>query len=164
MKIRQIKDNDPELYGLIVPLVMNPKVLKSNNNYPFKNFSGTVWYIAMEDSDVSGFMPLKKNNTGFHIDNYYIRDNDPSVIDSLLDSITEDIPVNSILTALVHKRHMNDFRRNHFIRTRELGNYEMICSALPDHRLNLYITRSLVLFCLLNFQMSYYSSICFQMM
>ena len=38
MKIRQIKDNDPELYGLIVPLVMNPKVLKSNNNYPFKNF------------------------------------------------------------------------------------------------------------------------------
>jgi len=102
MKIRQIKDNDPELYGLIVPLVMNPKVLKSNNNYPFKNFSGTVWYIAMEDSDVSGFMPLRKNNTGFHIDNYYIRDNDPDTIDGLLDSITEDIPVNSILTALVY--------------------------------------------------------------
>lgn len=73
MKIRQIKDNDPELYGLIVPLVMNPKVLKSNNNYPFKNFSGTVWYIAMEDSDISGFMPLKKNNTGFHIDLLYKR-------------------------------------------------------------------------------------------
>lgn len=67
MKIRQIEDNDPELYSLIAPLVMNPKVLKSNNNYPFKNFSGTVWYIAMEDSDISGFMPLKKNNTGFHI-------------------------------------------------------------------------------------------------
>ena len=118
----------------------------------------------MGDGDISGFMPLKKNNADFYIDNYYISDDDPSVIDSLLDSITEDIPVNSILTALVHKRHMNDFRRNHFIRTRELGNYEMICSALPDHRLNLYITRSLVLFCLLNFQMSYYSSICFQMM
>lgn len=114
MKIRQIKDNDPELYGLIVPLVMNPKVLKSNNNYPFKNFSGTVWYIAMEDSDVSGFMPLRKNNTGFHIDNYYIRDNDPNTIDGLLDSITEDISADVILTALVHKRHINDFRRNHF--------------------------------------------------
>ena len=37
MKIRQIEDNDPELYSLIAPLVMNPKVLKSNNNYPFKN-------------------------------------------------------------------------------------------------------------------------------
>lgn len=44
----RIRDDEPELYRLIAPLVMNPKVLKSNNNYPFKNFSGTVWYVAME--------------------------------------------------------------------------------------------------------------------
>ena len=116
MKIRQIEDNDPELYSLIAPLVMNPKVLKSNNNYPFKNFSGTVWYIAMEDSDISGF----------HIDNYYIRDNDPDTIDGLLDSITEDISADVILTALVHKRHINDFRRNHFSTIKELTNYDMM--------------------------------------
>ena len=65
MKIRQIEDNDPELYSLIAPLVMNPKVLKSNNNYPFKNFSGTVWYIAMEDSDISGFMPFEEEQYRF---------------------------------------------------------------------------------------------------
>lgn len=130
MKIRQIEDNDPELYSLIAPLVMNPKVLKSNNNYPFKNFSGTVWYIAMEDSDISGFMPLKKNNTGFHIDNYYIRDNDPNTIDGLLDSITEDISADVILTALVHKRHINDFRRNHFSTIKELTNYDMMQYSL----------------------------------
>lgn len=82
---------------------MNPKILKSNNNYPFKNFPGTVWYIAMEDGEVSGFMPLKKNNAGFYIDNYYISDDDPNTIGGLLDSITEDIPVNSILTTLVYK-------------------------------------------------------------
>ena len=47
MKIRQIEDNDPELYSLIAPLVMNPKVLKSNNNYPFKNFSGNSMVILL---------------------------------------------------------------------------------------------------------------------
>lgn len=106
---------------------MNLEELKSNNNYPFKNFPGTVWYVAMGDGDVSGFMPLKKNNTGFYIDNYYINDDDPDIIDGLPDSITEDIPVNSILTALVRKHHMNDVRRNHFNTMRELSNYEMIC-------------------------------------
>ena len=51
----RIRDDEPELYRLIAPLVMNQKVLKSNNNYPFKNFSGTVWYVAMENGDISGF-------------------------------------------------------------------------------------------------------------
>lgn len=102
MRIRQIRDDEPELYRLIAPLVMNPRILKSNNNYPFKNFSRTVWYVAMGDGEISGFMPLKKNNADFYIDNYYISDDDPSVIDSLLDSIIEDIPVNSILTAFVY--------------------------------------------------------------
>lgn len=126
MEIKRIKYDDPELYGLLAPLVMNPGVLKSNNNYPFKNFPGTVWYVAMEDGDVFGFMPLRKNNTGFYIDNYYISDDDPDMIDGLLDSITEDIPVNSILTGLVHKRHVNDFRRNHFSTIKELTNYDMM--------------------------------------
>lgn len=130
MEIKRIKYDDPKLYNLIAPLVMNPVVLKGNNNYPFKNFSGTVWYVAMEDGNVSGFMPLKKNNIGFYIDNYYISDDDPDTIDGLLDSITEDIPVNSILTALVHKRHVNDFRRNHFNTIKELTNYDMMQHSL----------------------------------
>lgn len=33
---------------------------------------------------------------------YYIRDNDPDTIDRLLDSITEDISADVILTALVY--------------------------------------------------------------
>lgn len=126
MEIRQIQYDDPELYSMIAPLVMNPKVLKGNNNYPFKNFPGSVWYVAVEDGDVSGFMPLKKNSSGVYIDNYYIADDNPDTIDTLLDSITEEIPVNSILTALVHKRHVGDFKRNHFNTIKELTNYDMM--------------------------------------
>ena len=36
MKVIQLKGLDTDLYPLIGPLVMNPKVLKANNNYPFK--------------------------------------------------------------------------------------------------------------------------------
>lgn len=57
---------------------------------------------------------------------YYIRDNDSDTIDGLLDSITEDISADVILTALVHKRHINDFRRNHFNTIKELTNYDMM--------------------------------------
>lgn len=51
MKIRQIEDNDPELYSLIAPLVMNPKVLKSNNNYPSRisreQYGILLWKIVI---------------------------------------------------------------------------------------------------------------------
>ncbi len=110
---------------------MNLEELKSNNNYPFKNFPGTVWYVAMGDGDVSGVMPLKKNNTGFYIDNYYISDDNPSVIDLLLDSVTEDMNNGKFsLTALVHKRHVRDFRRNHFSTIKELTNYDVMQYSL----------------------------------
>lgn len=93
----------------------------------------------MEDSDVSGFMPLKKNNTGFHIDNYYIRDDDSDTIDGLLDSITEDIPGDVIVTALVHKRHVNDFWRNHFNTIKELSNYDMMHYVFMRFKVAYYV-------------------------
>ena len=37
MQILKLQGTDRQLYRLVGPLVMNPKVLKSNNNYPFKN-------------------------------------------------------------------------------------------------------------------------------
>lgn len=55
-----------------------------------------------------------------------IRDDNPDILDRLLDSITDDMPADRILTALVHKRHVNDFRRNHFNATRELSKYDMM--------------------------------------
>lgn len=48
------------------------------------------------------------------------------MIDGLLDSITEDISADVILTALVHKCHVNDFWRNHSNTMRELSNYDMV--------------------------------------
>lgn len=62
-----------------------------------------------------------------------IRDDNPDILDRLLDSITDDMPADRILTALVHKRHVNDFRRNHFNTMRELSNYDMMQYTLIKH-------------------------------
>ena len=49
-----------DLYPLIGPLVMNPKVLKANNNYPFKTTANHQWYIAVNDQEeVMGFLPVE---------------------------------------------------------------------------------------------------------
>ena len=51
MKVTQLKGLDTDLYPLIGPLVMNPKVLKANNNYPFKTTANHQWYIAVNDQE-----------------------------------------------------------------------------------------------------------------
>ena len=60
MKVIQLKGLDTDLYPLIGPLVMNPKVLKANNNYPFKTTANHQWYIAVNDQEeVMGFLPVE---------------------------------------------------------------------------------------------------------
>ena len=66
MEILQLDGLEPQLFNLIGPLAMNPKVLRANNNYPFKTTERFQWYIAVEDNDVTGFVPymqLFKPNT-----------------------------------------------------------------------------------------------------
>lgn len=124
MDIIRLEGTDSKLYALIAPLAMNPAILRQNNNYPFKTSGRYKWYIAMSDGRVTGFMPLKKNGAQLLIDNYYISGDDSSIIDTLLGAITGDIPPDSSLEALVHKRHADDFRRNRFLTGKEWTNYE----------------------------------------
>ena len=59
MEILQLDGLEPQLFNLIGPLAMNPKVLRANNNYPFKTTERFQWYIAVEDI----YMQLFKPNT-----------------------------------------------------------------------------------------------------
>ena len=60
MEILQLDGLEPQLFNLIGPLAMNPKVLRANNNYPFKTTERFQWYIAVEDNDVTGFVPVEQ--------------------------------------------------------------------------------------------------------
>lgn len=49
MEILRINGTDRRLYDVLAPLVMNPAVLRQNNNYPFKTTPRHVWFVALKD-------------------------------------------------------------------------------------------------------------------
>ena len=106
---------DARLYPLVGPLVMNPAILRQNNNYPFKTSNRYLWYIAISDGVIVGFIPLKKNEKSYHIDNYYIQGDRTETIDALLHRVIDDLGTDSLLTA---------FRQNHFRTDKQLTLYD----------------------------------------
>ena len=115
MNILKLQGLDGRLFALAAPLVMNPAVLRQNNNYPFKTTRNHVWYIAMDEQRVLGFMPVKMTLTNNCIDNYYISGDNSSVIEVLLDRIIHDFSSDGSLVAVVHERHVEDFSMKNFI-------------------------------------------------
>ena len=43
-------------------MVMDPEVIRANNNYPFKTGEEYVWFIAIEDKEVVGFVPVEQKS------------------------------------------------------------------------------------------------------
>ena len=55
-------------------MVMDPEVIRANNNYPFKTGEEYVWFIASEDHDVVGFGPESQNSRmKAELNNYYVK-------------------------------------------------------------------------------------------
>ena len=101
-----IAGNGQIVYELVAPLVMNPAILRQNNNYPFKTSRSHVWYIAFHETAVVGFMPVKKGHIYYSIDNYFVSGDDPSVLSELLEEVIKDFSSQASLMAVVHKRHV----------------------------------------------------------
>lgn len=74
MQIIQLKGKDKHLYRLLAPMVMDPEIIRANNNYPFKTGDEYVWFIALEDKEVVGFIPVEqKRGKKALINNYYVK-------------------------------------------------------------------------------------------
>lgn len=124
MEILRLNGLDKQLYELVAPLAMNPAVLRQNNNYPFKTSFRYVWYIALDDTNVVGFIPLQSKENGFSIDNYYISGDDDQILEALIRHIQDEVECGTAITALVHKRHSSVFDRCGFSLWSELTNYD----------------------------------------
>ena len=73
IQVIQLKGKDKHLYQLLAPLVMDPDVIRANNNYPFKTNEDFVWYIAIDNREVVGFVPIEqKSGKKAVINNYYV--------------------------------------------------------------------------------------------
>ncbi len=113
MEVISLHGTEDRLYELVARLVMDPDIIRQNNNYPFKTTPQYIWYICMGDSELVGFMPVKNTSRGLYIDNYYIKEDKREVLDALITNIlaASDKPV----TVLCHKRHTEVFRQHEFI-------------------------------------------------
>ena len=105
MEIIQLDGLEPQLFNLIGPLAMNPQILKANNNYPFKTTERFHWYIAVEDHDVIGFVPVERKSSGYFINNYYVRNDASEVLSELLKAVTPK----DKLYAIVQTKHEATF-------------------------------------------------------
>ena len=74
MKIERLAGTEARLYELVARLVMDPEVLRQNNNYPFKTTRNHIWFVALEDKQAIGFLPVEKREGKAVINNYYVRE------------------------------------------------------------------------------------------
>ncbi len=91
IKVIHLNGKDPYLYELVAPLVMDPAVLKQNNNYPFRTSEKFVWFIALDDeaegNQVVGFIPLEYRRLELIVNNYYVAGKQADVLNSLLEAV-----------------------------------------------------------------------------
>lgn len=119
MDIEILSGTAPRLYELVAPLVMSRNVLRQNNNYPFKTSRHHLWFIALEEKIVMGFIPVEIKNDVAVINNYYIKEESNKTLSSLINSVLIHFKNESVIRSITHTRHKKIFLENHFFVTQE---------------------------------------------
>lgn len=109
VNIQKIAGTDKRLYELVAPLVMNPIIIRYNNNYPFKTSAKYFWFVASRAEAVCGFIPVKVIDEQVLIDNYYIYSDDELLLLNLLREILKEYGSTKKYMAVVHLRHKEVF-------------------------------------------------------
>ena len=113
MQVIKLNGTEKKLYELVAHLVMDSKVLKQNNNYPFRTSEKFVWYLAIEDEEVIGFIPLECKKFECVINNYYVKDENLDVLRVWLDEVIAST-AEKMLTAVVIILHHEAFKEAGF--------------------------------------------------
>lgn len=126
MKIERLAGTEARLYELVARLVMDPEVLRQNNNYPFKTSEHYEWFVALDgEGVVRGFMPVElKTGNSVVINNYYVEGDDASVLRALLDAVWKAFGKEKVVRAVVLVRHEQVFMREGFETTVEWTLYK----------------------------------------
>ena len=110
----QLHGTDKQLYKIVAPLVMDPEVLKMNNNYPFKTTDKFIWFIATNGKHVGGFLPVERRGKEAIINNYYIgKDQEEAFALLLVDAIAA-FDADKTLVAVVQVEHQAIFEKHGF--------------------------------------------------
>lgn len=100
IQIVQLKGTEKQLYKLVAPLTMSPEVLKQNYNYPFRTSEDYIWFIALDNKHVVGFIPVENKRNEHIINNYYVKEKNVDILKILLETVIEVLGGNANLTAI----------------------------------------------------------------
>lgn len=114
IQILKLNGTDKQLYKLVAPLVMDPEVLKMNNNYPYKTSDKFVWFVAMNGKKVVGFIPVEQRGNTAVINNYYIGKNQTEALTLLLSEVVAAFAGEKTLVAVVQTEHQEAFAKQEF--------------------------------------------------
>lgn len=120
MQIVQLQGKDKHLYRLLAPLVMDPEVIRANNNYPFKTGDEYLWFIAIVDKEVAGFIPVeRKKGKRAIINNYYVRGEGTEreeILSQLLPAVTAEFgPESWLLNSVTLIQDKETFEKFEFV-------------------------------------------------
>ena len=105
IQIMKLNGTDKQLYKLVAPLVMDPEVLKMNNNYPFKTTDKFVWFV---------FIPIEHRGNVAIINNYYIDKDQEEAFSFLLIDVVSAFAGEKSLAAVVQTEHQETFEKQGF--------------------------------------------------
>lgn len=113
-EVLKFEGTDEQLYRMVAPLVMDPKVLKQNNNFPFRTGKNFTWFVATDGQEVKGFMPVEQKREGWLINNYYVQNHDAAVLSKLLKTVVKAWNKETPLHAVVLVKDQPLFEELHF--------------------------------------------------
>jgi hypothetical protein len=114
MDIIKLEGEDKNLYYLVAHLVMNKEVLNYNLNYPYKTSTDHLWFVATDNGNTLGFVPVRLKGGKAEINNYYVADDDNEVFFTLLKEITDTLLPDFEIESVTQIRHISDFEKNGF--------------------------------------------------
>jgi hypothetical protein len=114
MDIIKINGEDQRLYCLVAHLIMDKKVLAYNLNYPYKTSQEYKWFIATDNGNALGFIPVKLKGRKAIINNYYVADDDKEVFSGLLKEIIQEFLPDFEIESVVQIRHIPYFEQAGF--------------------------------------------------
>ncbi len=123
INIIQLQGTEKRLYQLIAPLIMNPEVLQKNNNYPFKTTKDFIWFIARNNKNVIGFVPVEVRGHLAIINNYYIKDEEEETLKKLIEQAVTEFSGKKKLQSVTLIEHQNIFAQCGFTLIKELKLY-----------------------------------------
>ncbi len=114
MEIIKLDGEDKRLYYLVAHLVMDEEVLAYNLNYPFRTSPKYLWFVAVENGETLGFVPVKLQDNEATINNYYVADDDSKVFAALLKEVARTLSADYLIESVTQIKHVPFFEKRGF--------------------------------------------------